>query len=73
VQGAKPQNGVVQKISTKGSQAVLSLPGTREKAFSFHFKCYNNLTVRVVNFYETFCTCSPSSLGQDLIVKSAEK
>jgi hypothetical protein len=26
----------------------------------------------MVNFFETFCTCSPSSLGQDLIVKIAK-
>jgi hypothetical protein len=47
------------------------LLGTREKNFSFHFKCYN-LTILVVNFFETFCTCSFSSLGQDLIVKIAK-
>jgi hypothetical protein len=27
----------------------------------------------VVNFCKTFCTCSPSSLGQDLTVKNAKK
>jgi hypothetical protein len=26
-----------------------------------------------VNFCKTFCTCSPSSLRQDLIVKNEEK
>jgi hypothetical protein len=40
---------------------LLSLPGTREKNFSF--------PIRVVNFCEAFGTCSPSSLGQDLTVK----
>jgi hypothetical protein len=47
---------------------LLSLPGTVEKNFSFYFKRYN-LTIRVVNFFETFCTCSPSSLVQDPTVK----
>jgi hypothetical protein len=28
---------------------------------------------RAVNFCETFCTCSPSSLGQDLTVKNTKK
>jgi hypothetical protein len=27
--------------------------------------------ILAVNFCETFCTCFPSSLGQDLIVKNA--
>jgi hypothetical protein len=49
---------------------LLSLLGTREKYFSFHFKHYN-LTICAVNVFETFCTCSLSSLGQDLIVKIA--
>jgi hypothetical protein len=51
-----------------GGQSLLSLPGTVEKNFSFHFKRYN-LTIRAVNFFETFCTCSTSSLVQDLTVK----
>jgi hypothetical protein len=46
--------------------------GTREKSFSFHFKRYN-LTIHAVNFCETFCTCSPSSLGQDPMVEKAKK
>jgi hypothetical protein len=29
--------------------------------------------IRAVNFCETFCTRSPSSLGQDLTVKNAKK
>jgi hypothetical protein len=66
--GAKSQNCIVENFYTKGSQILLSLPSSREKNFSFHFKQYN-LTIRAVNFFETFCTCSPSSLGQDLIVK----
>jgi hypothetical protein len=44
---------------------LLSLPGTREKNFSF--------PIRAVNFCEFFCTCSPNSLGQDLMVKNAKK
>jgi hypothetical protein len=46
--------------------------GTREFFFPFDIKRYN-LTILVVNFCETFCTCSPSSLGQDLTVESAKK
>jgi hypothetical protein len=66
--GAKAQSCIVQKICTTGGQSLLSLSGTSKKNFSFHFKCYN-LTIRAVNFFETFCTCSPSSLVQDHIVK----
>jgi hypothetical protein len=36
--------------------------------FSFHFKGYN-LTIRAINFFETFCTCSSGSLVQDPTVK----
>jgi hypothetical protein len=43
-----------------------------EENFSFHFKHYN-LTIHAVNYFETFCTYSPSSLGQDLTIKSAIK
>jgi hypothetical protein len=43
-----------------------------EKNFSSRFKRYN-LTIHAVNFCETFWTCSCSSLGQDLTVKSAKK
>jgi hypothetical protein len=50
----------------------MSLPGTREKNFSFYFKC-NYLTIRVVKFCETFYTCSPSSQGQDPIIESAKE
>jgi hypothetical protein len=39
-----------------------------KKSFFFHLKRYN-LTIRVINFFETFCTYSLSSLGQDLMVK----
>jgi hypothetical protein len=66
--GAKAQSCVVQKNCTTGGQSQLSLPGTVEKNFSFHFKCYN-LTIRAVKCRETFCTCSPSSLAQDPMVK----
>jgi hypothetical protein len=68
--GAKLQNCVVRKFCTNSGQSLLSMLGTRERNFSFHFKRYN-LTIRAINFFETFCTCSPSSLGQDLVVKIA--
>jgi hypothetical protein len=65
---AKAQSCIVQKICTTGNQSLLSLLGTVEKNFSFHFKRYN-LTICAVNFFETFSTCFPSSLGQDTTVK----
>jgi hypothetical protein len=46
--------------------------GHKQKNISFYFNCYN-LTICVVNVFETFCTCSPSSLGQDLTVKIPKK
>jgi hypothetical protein len=55
-----------------GGQSLLSLLGTSKKDFSFHFKRYN-LTIRVVNFFEIFCTCLPNSLRQELIVKIPKK
>jgi hypothetical protein len=55
-----------------GSQSLMSLSSTVEINFSFHFKHYN-LTIRVVNFGKTFCTCSPSSLGQNPTVECAKK
>jgi hypothetical protein len=61
---------IVQKSFPKGGQIVLSMPSTRKKNFSFHFKC-NYLTIRAVKFCEFFCICSHSSLGQDPIVESA--
>jgi hypothetical protein len=66
--GAKAQNCIVQNFCTIGGQSVLSQLGTVEKNFSFHFKRYN-LTIRAVNFFETFCTCFLSSLVQDPTVK----
>jgi hypothetical protein len=39
---------------------LLSLPGTKGKK--------NYFPIHVVNFYKTFCTCSPSSLAQDLTI-----
>jgi hypothetical protein len=66
--GAKAQSCIVQKFCTTGGQSLLSLPGTSKENFSFHFKCYN-LTIRTVNFFEIFCTFSPSSLVQDPMVK----
>jgi hypothetical protein len=50
---------------------LLYLPGTRKKYFYFHSKRYN-LTIYVVNFFETFYTCFSSSLGQDPMVESAK-
>jgi hypothetical protein len=70
--GAEPQNCIVEIFCATSSESLLSLLGTVEKNFSFHFKRYN-LTIREVNFFETFCTCSPSSLGQDPIVKIPKK
>jgi hypothetical protein len=70
--GAKAQNCVVQKFCAKGGQSLLSLPGTMEFFFFLHFKLYN-LTICAVDFFETFCTCSPSSLGHDPTVKSLKK
>jgi hypothetical protein len=69
--GAKPQNCLVENFCTTGGQSLLSLPGTVEKNFSFHFKRYN-LTTRVVKCRKKFCTCFPSSLVQDPMVKSAK-
>jgi hypothetical protein len=66
--GAKLQNCIVEIFCTTGGQSLLSLLGTLEKNFSFHFNRYN-LTIHVVNFFETHCTCSPSSLVQDPTVK----
>jgi hypothetical protein len=62
---------MVQKSVPKGDQTLLTLPGTRKKNFSFHFKC-NYLTIRTVKFCKKICTCSPSSLGQDPAVESAK-
>jgi hypothetical protein len=64
-------NIIVPNFCTKGNQSLLSLQGTREKNFSFNFKRLI-LTIRAVNFFETFCTCSPNILGQDLTVKVAK-
>jgi hypothetical protein len=66
--GAKAQSCIVQNFCTMGGQSLLSLQGTSKKNFSFYFKRYN-LAIRAVNFFETFCTCSPSSLVQDPMVK----
>jgi hypothetical protein len=46
--------------------------GHKQKNFSFHFKRYN-LTIRAVSFFETFCACSPSSLGKDPTIKIPKK
>jgi hypothetical protein len=70
--GAKAQSCVVQKFYTMGGQSLLYLPGTVEKNFSFYFKRYD-LTIRAVKCWETFCTCSPSSLVQDPTVESETK
>jgi hypothetical protein len=68
----KAQSCIVQNFCATGDQTLLSLPGTWEKTFSFQFKHYN-LTIHVVNFCKTFCTYSPSILGQDPMVKSLKK
>jgi hypothetical protein len=70
--GAKPQNCIIENFCTTGGQSLLSLPGTMEKNFSYHFKRYN-LTIRAVKCHETFCTCSPSILVQDPTVESVKK
>jgi hypothetical protein len=57
--GAKAQSCIVQKFCTTGGQSLLSLLGTSKK----------NLTINAIDFFETFCTCSPNSLGQDPTVK----
>jgi hypothetical protein len=49
-----------------GGQSLLSLPGTVEKNFSFHFK-RNYLRIRAVKCRETFYTCFPSTLHTDRI------
>ena len=67
--GAKAQSCIVQKICTTSGQSLLSLPGRSKKNFSFHFKHFN-LTIHVVKCRKKFCTCSPSSLGQDPIVET---
>jgi hypothetical protein len=51
--GAKPQNCIVENLCTTGGQSLLSLLGTIEKNFSFHFKRHN-LTICVVNGHKTF-------------------
>jgi hypothetical protein len=51
---------------------LLSLLGTRENNFYFHFK-RNYLTIRAIKFCKMFCTCSPSNLGQDPTVESTKK
>jgi hypothetical protein len=68
------QNPKIVELKFFAPKAVkVCIPvGYNGKNFSFHFKHYN-LTIHVVNFFETFCTCSPSSLGQDLIFKIAKK
>jgi hypothetical protein len=66
--GAKAQSCIVQTFWTTGGQSLLSLPGTSNKTFLSTSKRYN-LTIRVVNFFETFFTCFPSSLVQDPTVK----
>jgi hypothetical protein len=66
--GAKPQSCVVENFCTTGGQRSAVPAGHSRKNFSLNFKLYN-LTIRVVNFCETFWTCSCNSLGQDLKVK----
>jgi hypothetical protein len=70
--GAKAQNYIIQNFCTNGGQILLFLSSTKEINFSFHFKRYN-LTIWAVNFFETFCTRFPSSLGKDPTTGSAKK
>jgi hypothetical protein len=69
---AKLENCIIEFFCSMGNQSLLSLPGIAEKNFSFHSKRYN-LTICAVNFFETFCTCFPSRLGQDPAVKIPKK
>ena len=70
--GEEHQVFIVQKSFPKGGQTLLSLPSPREKNFSFYFQ-HNYLTICVVEFCEFFCTCFPSSLGQNPTVESEKK
>jgi hypothetical protein len=70
--GANLQNYIVESFCTTSGQSLLSLLGTVEKNFPFHFK-HHNLTICAVNYRKTFCTCFPSSLGQDPTVESAKR
>jgi hypothetical protein len=70
--GAKPQSCIVENFCTVGGQRSTVPAGHSGKKLSLNFKRYN-LIIRAVNVCETFWTCSCSSLGQDLTVKSAKK
>jgi hypothetical protein len=65
--GGKHQVCIVQKICPKGSQTLLSLTGARENFF------FSTSNVIISQSCKTFCTCSPSSLGQDPTAESAKK
>jgi hypothetical protein len=56
-----------KNLHHKRSKSVVPAKHKQKKLF-FHFKRYN-LTIHLVNFLETFCTYSPSSLGQDPTAK----
>jgi hypothetical protein len=70
--GAKPQSCVVEIFCTTGGQRFAVPAGLSGKKISLNFKRYN-LTIHAVNFCKTFWTFSYSSLGQDLMIKSAKK
>jgi hypothetical protein len=65
----KPQNCIIQKISSNVSQTLLSLLGTRKKAF---LSTSNVIILQSVHptLAKKICTCSLSSLGQDHTLKS---
>ena len=52
----------------QGNQRLLSLPSTRKKIFSFHFKLYN-LTVHAINFFELFSHIFLAVYGKILQLK----
>lgn len=43
-----------------------------QKHFAFHLKRYN-LSIHVVNFYESFCTCISSIQKQDAMTKNTKQ
>jgi hypothetical protein len=59
-----------KKVSTKALKPCWPCR-VEEKRISFHFK-YDYLTIHAVKFCDLFCTCSPSSLGQDPTIESAK-
>jgi hypothetical protein len=56
---------IIRNLFFAKNGQLLVLPSTRKKSYSF--------PICAVNFCKTFCTCSPSSLRQDLIIKNAKE